>query len=83
MKGDSAVAQQVVSFGKAVVGHVKAKRRHATERQYQERLAICKACDYWAKHRCKLCGCWKALKLRWATSECPDKPPRWTAVKEQ
>ena len=32
---------------------------------------------------CGLCGCKIALKAKWATTECPDKPARWPEIKEK
>lgn len=51
-----------------------------------ERLAICKACDYfnasgnWGLGECKFpgCGCSK-IKAALASAKCPMKPPKWDA----
>ena len=56
------------------------KHKHVPRAVYRERLTICKACEHWRPKtkRCGICGCFAKLKLRWTTTQCPDKPPRWT-----
>lgn len=44
---------------------------------------FCKHCSYYTGEKCHICGCMINLttglnKLRWATTRCPDNPPRWT-----
>ena len=64
----------------AIEAQVATPRKHVTRSVYRERLTICKACEHWKPKtkRCGVCGCFAKLKLRWTTSQCPDKPPRWT-----
>ena len=60
-------------------------RRNRVERNRV--LAICLECKHFTKHprislqgRCDICLCpigrW-TQKLKWATTHCPDEPPRW------
>jgi hypothetical protein len=42
-----------------------------------ERRGTCRACPYLREDRCVLCGCFYEQKIRLATEECPDSPPRW------
>ncbi|MHB8397362.1 MAG: hypothetical protein ACYDCI_00285 [Candidatus Limnocylindrales bacterium] len=46
------------------------------------RATTCQSCERFvpATGRCGLCGCFLALKLRLATEQCPDNPPRWAAL---
>ena len=43
------------------------------EDTYDERIAICKACDKYAKndHRCMACGCFLNAKARFGHESCP------------
>jgi hypothetical protein len=49
----------------------------APKESYDERLGICKSCDFWDPTafadtgKCKLCGCSTVAKLRMATEKCP------------
>ena len=40
---------------------------------YNERLEICKSCDWYDPEqiRCKECGCWLEQKARWSLDSCP------------
>ena len=44
-----------------------------THEQQDERLSICKECQYFApkQKRCKQCGCWLTHKVKFKISECP------------
>ena len=42
----------------------------------------CQNCPHYSGWLCRICGCLVNRtiglnKLRWATTECPDDPPRW------
>jgi hypothetical protein len=62
------------------------------ERIAQIHDELCKPCDYYSTHlgfnTCQLCGCGLRKKgammnkIAWATTSCPDKPPKWTAEVE-
>lgn len=55
------------------------------------RMDICKECPYNSKfhktlrpdEHCMLCGCTLSAKTSCLSCECPDIPPRWTAVVTQ
>ena len=46
---------------------------------------ICKPCPHFGGDHCKVCGCYlredltkpKFNKIAWATTHCPDDPPKW------
>lgn len=45
----------------------------------ERRIAICHDCPHFDRGpgRCRLCGCFTALKARIARASCPDSPARW------
>lgn len=49
----------------------------ASKQQLDNRLSICKSCEFWDRFgfggtgKCKKCGCSTQAKLRMATSKCP------------
>jgi hypothetical protein len=45
----------------------------------QERMNICKTCEYYdpEKNRCKHCGCFLEHKVKWSLDGCPIE--KWTA----
>lgn len=57
-----------------------------SDEQFQARKNICLACPNWDQSgfnntgRCKVCGC-GIMKLYIPSAFCPDKPPRWEAIK--
>jgi len=60
--------------------------KRATAEQLEERLAICKGCDFWnpsgfgGTGSCNKCGCSTQAKLRMASASCPLDPPKWEAI---
>jgi hypothetical protein len=57
-------------------------RVRVPDEEYARRLEVCRACPQYdqGRRRCRLCGCYTELKLRLATEQCPDDPPRWLRV---
>lgn len=47
-----------------------------------ERMAICKDCEYYhaESKRCTVCGCIMPLKTKVAKAECPLQEPKWKGV---
>ena len=43
----------------------------STEEEQQERLSICKMCEFFSRNRCKQCGCYMNAKVKFASSKCP------------
>jgi hypothetical protein len=62
-----------------------AGRPVVTKKIWNERLNICRNCEYWQEiahtkiARCKRCGC-SSAKLLLGTSKCPLNPPKWESV---
>ena len=87
--GDKSVSptipQMAKRLGSSVAGWAKGGFPMASAETLGERLAICKACNFWDQGgfggtgRCSICGCSTHVKLRMATSVCPLTPPRWSA----
>ena len=63
----------------------KAGRPIVTKTIWNERLSICRGCEWWSEigkthiARCKKCGC-SSAKLLLGTSKCPLNPPKWSNV---
>jgi hypothetical protein len=59
---------------KAIASGVKNTliKNEEIEKQAQERLAICKACEYY-NGSCRYCGCVVAFKIRQDIEKCPLK----------
>lgn len=83
-------AEKVKNFANSTIKFFQSGRQKTSDAQYAERLSICETCDHCDKSvetwHCKLCGCplkesnyWPG-KARWATEDCPDKPPRWPKI---
>jgi hypothetical protein len=47
----------------------------------QERLSLCKVCEFYVGARCSKCGCQMKVKTTLATSSCPIG--KWGAVTEK
>lgn len=45
----------------------------ATEQLYEERLAVCKKCDFLFQGMCRGCGCYVELRAAVAKNVCPYK----------
>ena len=45
----------------------------ANEELKEERMSICKKCEYYSirQNRCKHCGCWLEHKVKFSSSQCP------------
>ena len=69
----------------SLVAWQKAGRPVVTSEQWNERIRICRGCEFWQEvgttniARCKKCGC-SSGKLLLATSRCPLNPPKWDSV---
>ncbi len=67
---------------------LKHKRPYRTPERMEELFAICSGCEHFKPSKegvgsCGICGCnikkegAGLNKLAWATTQCPDEPPRW------
>jgi hypothetical protein len=62
----------------AAAGHLASGLKMADDETREARLAICRVCPHFrGDGRCALCGCGLDAKVAWASSRCPDSPPRW------
>ena len=59
------------NFAKALAEHVADGGAKVSQETLQKRLEICTLCDQRRDERCAVCGCFKAVKASWASSECP------------
>ena len=68
-----------MSWGKIASNMYKSAKDAASnpgwleEKQFNERLDVCKSCDLYNFHtkRCRECGCFMMVKARIAGSKCP------------
>lgn len=89
------LVQQARTLGKAALKWERAGRPVRTPEQIRELFEKhCRPCEFFEPHRsrkdrgrCLLCGCKVNLqslnKLKWATEQCPDDPPRWLATVDE
>jgi len=74
--------QLAKNFTKAMGGWAKAGFKTVKRKVYEQRHAICGACEHWVPDArvgagmCRKCGC-SGVKLWLATATCPDQPARW------
>lgn len=79
------VKDRLGMFMRAIVEWVGTGAKVTTHEQFEERLAQCKACQYYngsssiTTIACRKCGCSK-LKLFLASEQCPLPEPRWQRI---
>ena len=49
----------------------------ASEREIQERLDLCRACDSLINGMCKICGCYVEVRASKSGQNCPAVYPKW------
>jgi len=74
------IVRQVMNFAVAATTHVATGAKIASEKERQDRLEICGACDRHQAGRCAACGCLVVVKTSWAEQRCPLDPPKWGPV---
>ena len=76
-----------LQFAKEAANYVKSGMSNVSVDQYEERLKICDTCPNKVEgthnDSCGLCGCNIAVKAKWSTTKCPDKPARWPEIKKK
>lgn len=73
------VAHQVVNLVGAALTHLAAGRTVAKDAQIAERRSLCAVCPHRTpENRCAACGCFLAIKERWASATCPIG--RWPLI---
>ena len=79
VKAESAsLGRMAAGFTRSMVDFAKDGFRLVSDEQYEERLAICHACDFYVRkaNRCRKCGCGLRYKPRGRAFRCPvDKWP--------
>ena len=68
------------NFARASAEHVANGLKYVGDETYQKRLAVCRLCPHLNDGRCGLCGCPVEKKAKWDSSDCPDKPSRWSLL---
>ena len=56
-----------------VIGSETNSVLYASDTVYEQRLEVCKGCEYYdvEQNRCKHCGCWLKYKARFSAGQCP------------
>jgi hypothetical protein len=76
------LAEMTTNLTQAVADWARAGFKVVTKERFEERHAICKACEFWIPDarlgtgKCRKCGC-SIYKLWMAASKCPLTPPKW------
>ncbi len=66
------MAKNLIQTAKDVAVHKKKKERTLVPPEVKdERMALCNACEYYVKDKCKKCGCQLRAKTQLAASKCP------------
>lgn len=68
--------QKALTFVQAAAAHVTQGMPQVTEEEYQRRIHICQACDFFKNGSCLKCGCQVMgtglfTKARWKNQVCP------------
>jgi hypothetical protein len=71
------LARQALNFAGAVARHVAHGMPTVDDAEKARRLAICRECEHFDAGRCRLCGCFMAIKSAMALEKCPHDPPKW------
>jgi hypothetical protein len=56
-----------------VIGSETNSVLYASDTVYEQRLEVCKGCEYYdvEQNRCKHCGCWLKYKAKFSAGQCP------------
>jgi len=77
-------AEKIDSYEKEHEIWVKAGKPTRNRRRRAQLYSICAMCEHYTGKTCEICGCMINLtpglnKLYWATTKCPNDPPKWVA----
>jgi len=75
--------QKARTFSESLWHHIRNGHKHVDQATRKARETICTKCEHYRPKNgkeCALCGCRMPWKISWASSDCPDNPPRWEAV---
>ena len=73
------LTKKAINFSKSAVKHAASGFKSVDEKTQQNRMDICKKCEYYeeANNSCKKCGCFLQIKTSWASEACPEG--KWAA----
>ena len=72
------IGKLVWGFAKELTNHVAGGMEKVDPVTFKKRMEACVECPNFTKEStCALCGCYMPVKTKWATSKCPDDPPKW------
>jgi hypothetical protein len=79
------IIKKAINYTSSLYKHWTLGKPAVVESVYQNRLLICKDCDFCDKKseeewECKVCGCPLQDKAAWADQNCPLIPPKWDVV---
>lgn len=80
------IVEKIKSLGESAATWLLAGMPVVTKQQYEDRLHICKMCDYLdvTTGTCDHCGCVMKVKAWLATEGCADpKYPRWDKIEDE
>jgi len=62
-----------INFLKSLYNHAYNSFANVSDEKKNERLNICKTCDFFNPiiDQCKYCGCFLQIKTSWASEKCP------------
>ena len=69
----AADAEKIAAYREAIK-----KKDRVSEKEYEERLAVCKSCDDLNAGTCGACGCYVELRAAAKAGKCPYK--KWRMV---
>lgn len=80
------IIQKAQNFGAAVARHAQNRFINVATNIKQERLDICKNCEFYNSTNpdnptCNKCGCFLKIKTSWASEKCPIG--KWADIKTQ
>jgi len=70
--------EQAWNLAASLIAFVADGCHTVSREQYEQRLAICDACEFRKGARCQQCGCNMALKARGRAFTCPEE--KWPTV---
>lgn len=68
---DPTLLEKINNFAGALVKHVASGFKKTSDEQFEQRINICKSCQFYVDRECKKCGCIAAIKARWFSQNCP------------
>lgn len=65
--------KEIVNFANSFYNHAKDSFKKVEDHVYNNRIDICKSCEYFDSEdmRCKNCGCFLDIKASWNSEKCP------------